>query len=295
MKKKGISKKRSAFDYVNLIILSAFGLIILYPFYNAVISSISTQEEYVLRKFMLFPKNPVLSSYKYIFEAGWVANGYKNTLIIVIIGVIYSMALSAPCAYALSIKYFPGKKVILNLIIFTMFFSGGLIPFYLLIRDLRLINSLAAIILPAGVNTFYMLIMRNFFQNIPDSLIESAKLDGANDILIFIRIILPVSLPILATIILFTSVNYWNEWFRAMLFLNDKNKWPLQLALRDILSSYKFNQSLSGVEMGLVERDIYFDGIKMAAVVVTMAPIMCFYPFVQKFFVKGIMIGALKG
>jgi putative aldouronate transport system permease protein len=285
-------KRVSMFSVVNSVILGLIGLTVVYPFYNAILISFATEAEYVLHPFMLFPTNPVVTSYKFIFNSGWVINAYKSTLIIVIVGLAYSMLLTTSCAYALSKKYFPGKALILNLIIFTMFFSGGLIPFYLLVKGLGLRGTFFAVILPMGINTFYMLIMRNYFQSVPESLQESAKIDGANDLVILAKIIVPVSMPVIATIILFTTVGLWNEWFLPMLFLTDTDSYPLQLALRNILMTLSY---FSSVQRNIAVTEIYLQSVKMACVVITVLPIMCFFPFLQKYFMKGIMLGALKG
>jgi putative aldouronate transport system permease protein len=168
-----------------------------------------------------------------------------------------------------------------------------MIPYYLLVKNLHLINSVFAMIIPAGVNTFYMLIIRNYFQGIPESMEESAKIDGANDVVILFRIMLPLALPVLATVILFLAVDRWNEWFNAMMFIRDSSKHPLQLALMKVIQdtnnlNVKNNPSAQ-------QKPLFTDGVKMASIVVVMLPVMCVYPFVQKYFMKGIMIGAVKG
>jgi len=172
-----------------------------------------------------------------------------------------------------------------------MYFSGGLIPLYLLVRDLGLMNSLASVILVYGANTFYLLLMRSYFLEIPAALEESAKIDGANDLVILLRIMLPLALPIVATVTLFFSVDRWNEWFNAMLFLREGEKWPLQLVLRSIVMSTIDDIGSRNVS---IRKTVFEDGVKMAAVFITMAPIMFTYPFLQKYFIKGILIGSVK-
>ena len=281
-------------DIVNIIIIfvtGLFGLIIIYPVFNSVLASFMTEKEYIRTPFVLFPKEITFESYKAVFGYPKIATGYLSTLLILLIGLPYNMYVTTCTAYALSRRGFPGKKIIMASIVFTMYFSGGIIPLYLLVRSLGLMNSLMSIILVYGANTFYMLIMKNYFETIPDSIEESARMDGANDFIILYRIMLPLSLPIIATFLLFFAVDRWNEWFNALLFLRDGSKWPLQLVLREIV-----NNTYSELTQGTTHlyRNIFSNGIKMAAIVVTMTPIMIVYPFVQKYFMKGILIGAVK-
>lgn len=291
MKSKKKHRQLTIFDIINGILLTIFGLIIILPFYNAVMISFMTEAEYVQHKFALFPKEPTLSAYKSIFETGSLRNAYKSTLTIVVVGLIYSMTLTTLGAFVLSREGLWGKKFMLHFVIVPMYFSGGMIPFYLLIKNLNLIDTLWSVILPAGISTFYMLLMRNFFESIPKSLEESAKLDGASEIRLLIHITLPLSMPIIATIVLFTTVELWNEWYRPMLFLNKSSLHPLQLVLKNKLESVNININTQALE-GIV---VYSEGVKMAQVVVTMVPIMLLYPFLQKYYVKGIMVGAVKG
>lgn len=284
-------QKKNSADYIITFVLVLYGLAVLYPFYNSILVSLVSEKEYMSTPFMLFPKNPTLLSYRYVFTSADILNGYKSTLIIVIFGVAYNMLLTSTCAYALT-KEFPGKKIILILIVFTMYFGGGLIPYYMLIKNLGLIDSYGALILPYGVNTFYMLVMRNYFKSIPAEIEESAKLDGANELLILWKIILPVSLPVIATFLLFFSVDRWGEWFNGVLFIKTTAKRPLQMVLRSILMSLSNEASINMPPE--LKKNLYGDSVKMACVVVVMAPIMFVYPFVQKYFMKGIMVGAVK-
>lgn len=274
-----------------LIVLTLFGLIVLYPFYNAVLVSIVSQKEYIQTPFMLYPKNITFASYQYLFEDGSILNGYQSTLLLVLLGVPYNLLLTASVAYGMSRPRFPGKKIINVVIIITMYFSGGIIPTYLLVQSLNLTNSLASVILVYGVNTFNMIIMRNFFLSIPKEIEESALIDGANEIVVMFRIIFPLSKPIMATMLLFFTVDRWNEWFNAMVFLRNNNQWPLQLVLRSIVNQPLMDFSVS---TSALRNTVFSDGIKMAAVVVTMLPVMLVYPFVQKHFMKGIMLGGVK-
>ncbi|MCL2059566.1 MAG: carbohydrate ABC transporter permease [Oscillospiraceae bacterium] len=255
------------------------------------ISSFVTPKEYILNPAMVIPKRIVLDNYYVIFTNRMIFTGYKNTLILVVFGVTYSLLLTVCMGYAFSRKSFPGKKLFFSLVLFTMFFGGGLIPQYLLMRSLNLIGKLHGVILLGGVSVFYMIIIKNSFEQIPESLEESAKIDGANDVVIFSRIMLPLQLPMLATITLFFTVDRWNSWFAPMLYLNDNKLWPLQVVLRSIVNNIRTLDTEAVSQLGI---ELFPIGIKMAAIVVTMLPIMMLYPFLQRYFVKGILVGAIK-
>jgi len=287
--------KKKKFDLVDVVLflfLTAWGLIILLPFINVIAISFSSYKEYLATPLLMFPKEPELKSYQELFEDGRIWIGYRTTLIIVLIGVPLSLFLTSSMGYALSRRKYPGKKLILMLVLFTMIFQGGIVPLYLVMKDLHLTNTIWSIILCSGMNTFYMILMYNYFQSLPDSLVESARLDGAGEWTILFRVILPLSLPIIATVTLFYSVDKWNEWFNAMVFVRKAEIQPLQLILRSmILDSQVANEAAATVA---IEDRSFSSGIKMAAVVVTMLPIMCVYPFLQKHFAKGVMVGAIK-
>lgn len=287
--------KKKKFDLVDVILflfLTAWGLVILLPFINVIAISFSSYKEYLATPLLMFPKEPELKSYQELFEDGRIWIGYRTTLIIVLIGVPLSLFLTSSMGYALSRRKYPGKKLILMLVLFTMIFQGGIVPLYLVMKDLHLTNTIWSIILSSGMNTFYMILMYNYFQSLPDSLVESARLDGAGEWTILFRVILPLSLPIIDTVTLFYSVDKWNEWFNAMIFVRKAEIQPLQLILRSmILDSQVANEAATTVA---IEDRSFSSGIKMAAVVVTMLPIMCVYPFLQKHFAKGVMVGAIK-
>ncbi len=278
-------------DAVLIFILSVFALTVLYPFYNAVLVSLVPQQIYVRSKFMLWPSKIILDSYGFVFKSRLIWTSLFNSTIITVVGTAYNMLLTILCAYALT-KPIPGRRFFRFLIVFTMYFSGGIIPYYLLIKDLKLMNTLAVMIIPTGIAIMYMLIISNYFKSLPPSLEESAKLDGASDITILIRIILPLSLPLLATFTLYYVVDRWNEWFSAMMFIRTTTKWPLQLTLRKIIQDANFANTT--LVPGQVKPDTYGDSIKMASIVVTMFPMMMLYPFLQKYFLSGMMLGAVK-
>lgn len=284
-------RKFTVADGILIFLLSAFALSILYPFYNAVLVSLVPQQIYVRSPFMLWPKAIILDSYEFVFKSRLIWSSMLNSIIVSVVGTAYNMTLTILCAYALN-KPLPGRRFFRFLIVFTMYFSGGIIPFYLLIKDLKLMNTLAVMIIPSGIAILYMLIISNYFRSLPPSLEESAKLDGASDMTILLRIILPLSLPLLATFTLYYVVDRWNEWFNAMMFIRSTEKWPLQLTLRKIIQDANFANTT--LVPGQVRPDTYGDSIKMASVVVTMFPMMMLYPFLQRYFLSGMMLGAVK-
>lgn len=281
---------------VSYTLLTLFAIIIIVPFFNVLVISITSEGEYVRSPFVLFPAEPTFDSYRALFADGRIWIGYRTTLTILLLGLPVNMLLTVCTAYALSKADFPGKKIFMLYALFTMFFSGGIIPLYLLIKSLALTNSIWSVVMASGINTFYLIIMRNYFLSLPKELTESAKIDGANEWAILFRIILPLSTPILATITLFYAVDRWNEWFNAMIFIRDMEKTPLQLVLRSIVIDAQMIDSsvLGGSSAASESMTRFATGIKMAAVVVTMAPIMVVYPFLQKYFVKGVLVGAIK-
>lgn len=274
-------------------ILAIWGLIIFYPFYNAVLISFMTQSEYMRNTFNLFPKSLNLDAYRYVFANSRTWTGYRSTLIVVLLGVPLNMLLTTTLAYGLSRKKYPGKKIFNFLVIFTMYFNGGVIPMYILVKEMKLTNTLWSMILVSGLNTFYMIIMKNFFMGIPDSLEEAARIDGANDLQIMTKVYIPVSKPIISTVLLFYLVDRWNEWYSGMLYLTDAEKWPLQLVIRDMVASTSMASTMNAAASEL--QQTFGMGVKMATIIVTMAPIMLAFPFLQKHFIQGMTAGAVKG
>jgi len=282
----------NAFDYILIVFLTVFALLILYPFYNSVCVSLVSQADYIKTRFMLYPRNVTFESYFVVFKNGSIFDGMKVTLIITLVGVLYNMLLTVSLAYGFS-KEFPGKKLFMMMIVFTMYFSGGLIPFYLLIKDLKLVDNIFSMILPSGVSIMYMTVIRQNFESLPAELEESARIDGANDLTILFRILLPLSVPILVTFALYYGVERWNEWYNGMLFIRSFEKRPLQLVLRGIIQTT--GQAMVTNELEQYNITPFSEGIKMACVVVTMTPIILVYPFIQKYFVSGMTVGAVKG
>lgn len=290
--KKNRIRRFGVADFVLLALLTLLGLIILYPFYNAILVSLVPNTVYLrYQGLMLWPPEVTLEAYSFTFQSSLIWYGFKNSFLITVIGTVYNMVLTILCAYALT-KPIPGGKVIRFLIVFTMYFSGGLIPFYLLIRDLGLIDTLWSMILPTGINIMYMLIISNYFKSLPPALEESAKIDGATDLRILWSVILPLSLPLLATFTLYYAVERWNEWYNAMLFVKNVENWPLQNVLRTIINDV--NMMATQNIPGQAKPDIQGDAIKMSSIIIGMAPIMCLYPFLQRYFLSGMTLGAVK-
>ena len=284
--------KMNAADVITLSFLFALFLVILYPFYNSVLVSFVSQADYIQSRFMLFPKKINIDSYFVVFMNGTIFDGMRVTSIVTILGTAYSMFLTVTLAYVFT-KSFVGKKFFITMIIFTMYFSGGLIPFYLLIKDLGLVDNILSMVLPAGVSIMYMTVIRKQFESLPIEMEESAKIDGASDLTILFKIILPLSVPILVTFALYYGVERWNEWYNGMLFIRTFDKRPLQLVLRGIIQTT--GQQLYTSDLAMYDIQPFSDGIKMACIVVTMTPIIAVYPFLQRYFVSGLTIGAVKG
>lgn len=278
------------FNFVNYSILLVISLACLIPFINVISSSFATTQEVVEKTFILFPSTFTLEAYKYIFSTPTIFKSFLVSIGVTGVGTLVSMVLTAFMAYSLSRRYLYGRKALNFTVVFTMLFSGGMIPTYLVVRNMGLIDTYWALILPIAINAFNLIIMKNFFQAIPDSLEESAKVDGYNDIMIFFKIILPLSLPSIATISLFYAVAYWNEYMNAILYLNDSNKWPIQVLLRQIVIVS------SGMQADATSVDVVppSQTIKMAVITVATVPMLIVYPFLQKYFVKGAFVGSVK-
>lgn len=290
--KRKTKKKLDPIDIVLFIILTILFLLILIPFFNVIAISFTSYKEYMQSTWVIWPKEPVLDAYEEIFKDSRILIGYKTTLTYVLIGVPLNLLLETTLAYCLVRRGWPGRKVVLIMVLITMVFHGGIVPLYLVMKQMGLTNTIWAVILAQGMNTFNMILIYNYFGTLPESLIESAKLDGADEWTILFRIVLPLSKPILATVTLFCAVQLWNEYFMSMIFLRSNNWQALQQVLRSIVMDSQILDTMAQ-QVDIGERN-FADGIKMAAVMATMVPIMCVYPFLQKYFTKGIMIGAIK-
>lgn len=288
MKRK--SKSDAIFDILNILIMLLICLTTLYPFLYLIAMSFGNSATMGLN---LIPDEWNLSAYRQVLKNHYIVSGFLNTIIKTLIGTALCLLFTVAAAYPLSKKTLPNRSFWTTLMVFTMFFSGGLIPGYLLISDLNLLDSIWALILPGLISTYNMIIVRNYFMSIPDSLNEAAEIDGANDIHILFRIIIPISLPILATITLWTIVGHWNSWFDCMIYIKSADKQVLQLILRRIVieGTSQLIDLNGGVDTGFANPE----NIKAASIVVATLPILIVYPFLQKYFVKGIMVGSLKG
>ncbi len=292
-------QKRSAgeivFDIFNVLFMLLLVFVTLYPLYYVAMCSISDSGQLMgSRGMMLLPKGFSLAAYQAVFSNPNILSGYRTTLIVVVFGTAISVMMTSIAAFLITRKQFAIRKVMAYMMVFTMFFTGGMIPTYLMVyKWLHLGNTLWALILPTAISTYNMIIMKSNFESLPDSLEEAAKIDGANDITVLFRIILPLSLPIIAVMVLFYGVAQWNSWFQAMLYIRDRSKYPLQLILREVL----LMNDTSGMGATAAAGDQYMLGesIKYATIMVATVPILFVYPFIQKYFVKGIMVGAVKG
>lgn len=275
---------------VIVFILLIWALVIFYPFYNAVLTSIVPYRLAVTEPFMLYPKELDFSSYLFILKWPSLLHGLKTTLIVVVGGVGYGMFLTVTLAYVLSTKI-PGRRIVNGFIVFTMFFHGGLIPTYLLIKNMGLINSYLSMILPFGISIMNMMIMRTYFSGISTEYAEAARIDGGGEFTILWKIFIPLSTPMLATIGLFIGVDRWNEWFNGMLYMTKMEKRPLQLLVRNIIESTSIVTNNIPTSM---RPTVYHAGIQMAAVMVAVVPVAIAFPFLQKYFVQGITLGGVK-
>ncbi|NMA95314.1 MAG: carbohydrate ABC transporter permease [Clostridiales bacterium] len=293
MTKSNIGEK--VFDAFNFIFMILVILITIYPFYYVICASFSGTAELLTHRGLLFvPLNPTLGAYKMTFSYPMVPSGYKNTLFVLVFGVPINMILTIICAYVMASKDVLYKDFILAFIMFTMFFNGGMIPNFLNIRSLGLYNSLWALILPGAISVYNSIIVKTAIEGIPDSLSEAAYIDGAHQITILFRIIIPLIIPTLAVITLYYSVGHWNAWFNALLYLKDNKKLPIQAIIRAILIENDMNVTTKDVTHdGRLDR--FAETIKYAIIVIGTVPILISYPFLQRYFVEGVMIGAVKG
>lgn len=269
------------------------GVATLLPFLYILAGSFATEKELTEKAFFIIPSVISVNAYEYIFRTGEILNGLKNSIFLTVVGTIVNMFLTTTFAYPLSKKHLKGRTLLLNIVIVTMLFSGGLIPTFIWIKKLGLYNSYWSLILMGAISPFNMIIIKNFFQELPAELEEAARIDGCSEIMTFIKIILPLSKPVIASIALFYAVGYWNDYFGAMIYLSDPKKETVQIVLRRIVLL------AAGIQADGMDFDIMGlppdKAVKMAATVVATLPILIVYPFVQKYFTKGIMVGAVKG
>lgn len=283
------------FDIFNYIALSAIVIISLYPIWHAFVASFSSNAEMMRHQgVLLWPIGKIsIEAYKVVFENPAVLRGYFNTMFVLVVGCTVNIVMTSIAAYILSRKDFMLVKPMMIMIVITMYFSGGLIPFYFTVKDMGMDGTLWALIIPSAINTFYLIILKTAFLGIPDSLEEAAKVDGARHIAILFKVVIPLSMPTIAVLILYYGVGHWNSWFHAMIFLrSEREKYPLQLVLREILLQ---NTMADSTRINSDNAPDIGETVKYTLIIVSTVPILMVYPFLQKYFVKGVLVGAVKG
>jgi putative aldouronate transport system permease protein len=284
------------FTIVNYAFLTVCLLLVLYPLVYIVSSSFSSSEAVISARVWLFPVEPTLLGYEAVFKNPQILSGYMNSAIYAVFGTIISVTLTVMAGYPLSKKDFYGRNVIIAVFTFTMLFSGGLIPYYLVIKNLNLIDTRWALLLPNAIAVWNVIIARTYFQNtIPVELGEAAELDGCSDFSFILRVVVPLSGPIIAVMVLFYAVGQWNSYFDAMILLKNNKLFPLQIILRNILIQNQFDANMLVDVSTLLRKQGMRDLLKYSLIVVASAPVLALYPFVQRYFIKGIMVGAIKG
>lgn len=297
---KGYKVKARGFDLAFDIIIKVLAvliiLVVVYPLVYVVSASFSNPLSIARGDVWLFPVKFSLEAYKSVFSNSKILTGYKNTVMITLAATMVNLVMTTLCAYPLSRRDFWGRNALTILITFTMFFSAGMIPNYLLIRDLNLIDNRLALIIPGAVSVYNMLIMRNYFQNsVPEEIIEAATIDGCGNIQTLIKIVIPLSKSIYAVLVIFYAVSHWNSYFDAMVYLSSEDKYPLQLILRKLLLESKQIKDDMGLSQTIAEASLAYVSLQYAIIVVSSLPLLIVYPFMQKYFTKGIMVGAVKG
>lgn len=282
------------FDVCNYLFLTLYAIIAIIPFLYVIAGSFATEIEHARRAFFLIPKEVNFDAYRYIFSSNTLSRSFLVSVFITVVGTMINLFFTLTMAYPLSKKYLVGRNWFMNAIIFCMVFSGGMIPGYLLVKNLGLLDTFWALWLPGAISPFNLFVIKNFFQGIPAELEESARIDGCTDYQVLVKIVLPLSKPVIATFALFYAVGHWNQFFNALLYINNYKKWPLQVMLRSIVILS------SGMLGDYSQLDPEFvtppeEAVKMAVIVVGTLPILIVYPFLQKHFVKGVLIGSIKG
>lgn len=295
--KKTVKKKKKWHntEIVAMIVLTLLAILIVVPFWNAIVISFESSAEYTKHPFSWLPRKFTLENYKYLLGRGSaLLSAYRSTILLTIGGTAAGMAVSTMVAYAYS-RDFPGRKLFFRMMILTMFLGGGVIPTYMLIRNLGLLDTYTGIVLLGLASSYNIIIMKNGFEAVPMDLQDAAMIDGASDMKIFVKIMLPLQKPLLATFSLFSAVGYWNTWYWPLLLLNSGKKSVLQLFLRSIINNAsRSNMAAKTLSSVARQTNLFSEGIQMASVFAVMLPIMVVYPFLQKYFVKGVLIGAVK-
>lgn len=299
----GFQLSDKAFDRINKLLLLGVVAAIAYPLVFVLSASISDPDAVGSGQMWLWPVNPTFAGYERIFANSLIWLGYRNTIIYTAVGTLLHLALVLPCAYALSRKEIVGKTFVIWMILFTMLFNGGLIPTYLVVKTLGMLDTIWAIVIPNVVGAWSVLVAHAFFkQSIPDELVEASKVDGASDVAIFLKVVLPLSAPIVAVMALFHAVGLWNQYFNALIYLSDKQLFPLQLILRQILIVNQLGSGdpqammdQAGDVRSMIDKVKEAELVKYGVMIVSSLPLLIVYPFLQRFFVKGVLIGSIKG
>ncbi|MFD0716601.1 carbohydrate ABC transporter permease [Paenibacillus sp. GCM10027626] len=291
----GDTRGDKLFGFINGLLLVVILLVVLYPLVFVLSASVSNPAVVSRGELWLLPKELTLVGYQKVFQNQEILTGYRNTIVYTVVGTSVNLLLTILAAFPLSRTNLPGRNVIMFAFVFTMFFSGGLIPSYLVVKKLGLLNGMWALVLPGAVSVYNIIIMRTFFRtSVPYEVQEAAMIDGCTVLQILYRIMLPLSMPIIAVMVLFYSVDHWNSYFNALIYLTDRDKFPLQLILREILIQNQMDKMAGGAS-ALSEQIMYGQAIKYAVVIVANLPVFLLYPFLQRYFVKGMTIGAIKG
>ncbi|MEW9051535.1 MAG: carbohydrate ABC transporter permease [Neobacillus sp.] len=289
------TKSEYIFDNINLLIMLIICAVTIYPIWYVLVNSLNDGVDAMKGGIYWWPREFTFENYKAVFENPGILTSFGVTIGKTVIGTLTHVFFTAMVAYAFSRKDLYGRKVYMMVGIITMFFSGGLIPYFLLIRDIGLFDNFLVYIIPTLFNFFHLIIFVSFFRELPASLEEAAKIDGANDIMIFIKIIIPLSMPVIATIALFQGVYQWNDYFAGVIFVNNPDLQPIQTYLYKVVAESSSNQMMMNASGTIATKTVTSQSIKLATMVVTTLPIMLVYPFLQKYFVKGMLIGSVKG
>ncbi|MDO4385558.1 MAG: carbohydrate ABC transporter permease [Clostridia bacterium] len=279
------------FNAITYIVMTFVLVVTLYPFWYVVVGSVSSMAHLIKNGFVLWPDGLHLDAYEQVFRNDLVPVAYRNTLIVTLGGTALSMLLTILGGFVLSLKKLPGRVFFTFFFVFTMMFGGGLVPTFLVVSRLGMIDTLFALIVPGAISTYNMILMRNFFESVPESLYEAASIDGETLPGYVFHILLPLSGAAIATITLFYAVGYWNDYFSSIIYIRNNRLWPMQTVLRQVLQTAQMNNMMYDD----AKKGVAPETLKDAMIVVTMIPILCVYPFVQKHFVKGVMIGSIKG
>jgi putative aldouronate transport system permease protein len=283
-----------AFDVFNVVFLAIYSLVAILPFFYVVAGSLATTYEFRTRPFFIFPQTFTFASYVYILKSASLLRSMFVSIVRTLLGTLINMFFTLTMAYPLARKSLKGRSLILNLVVFSMFFSGGMIPLFLVVRSLGLLNKILAMILPGAISAWNLIVIKNFFQELPPGLEEAARIDGSNDLQTLWHVVLPLSMPVVATFSLFYAVGHWNDFFQALLYIQSSAKWPLQLILRQMITIAQGalgDAAMIDVNIGSLPEE----GVKMGVIVVSTVPILMIYPLLQKHFTKGVLVGAIKG